>query len=798
MQKRQENTKSVKKRSAGGLASPKESSVAKGIKKSNTAGKREEFLDFQPRRQTPLNTRPNKKKKKNEPGYKSGGHKKASEYRNAVRRKEPPVRTAREFAAIDAVVAFTGLLVLAVAVFTTGIYLKSAEIKKQREAVAAVGAKLEQIGTAGEEVLVAISKVREEAEDAKDVSASEPAEYEEKELETDMDLALKMTSVEKDLKIKFTNQETGKLVGNQAFTVSLAGPESGTASDDDKDGIVYLADVAPGDYTVTVIGPDTVGGSRAAGVSGNVTVKDKIVYEQIDVADEVKKESEINVSKEDTAVHEQAPAAPKDTVEWVESTRTEVDENGEEAYEEVNKDDIPDPSGQAALPGRNDTFLSRAGEAVWFSKEGVSENDPNAHGVKKAEELHIPSSSILEEGSTTTLQAAVSPEGAEDVLVDWKVAEGSDIVSVDENGVVTGLKPGNAMIKAVARDGSGIESNLCVVMVVEKEGGSTESGSSEEKEPDGGNSGQESGDGTEASGQESVQTEPDGDGSASDDAPLKDRDGVQLYCRDGDSYREATAADYDGHDVFYRKKKGSSYRYTGWQTIGGKRYFYDKNGNPVTGDQIIQGVKYSFREDGSLDGGNVMGIDISKHNGTIDWNAVKNAGVEFVILRCGYRGSSSGVLVEDEKFQENIRGASAAGLKIGIYFFSQAINEMEAVEEASMTLSLIKNYKISYPVYIDVEAANGRADGLSAAERTKVVTAFCETVRDSGYTAGVYSNKNWFAEKVNAGEFGNYRIWLAQYTETPTYTGRYDMWQYSSRGTIPGIRGDVDLNICYR
>lgn len=346
---------------------------------------------------------------------------------------------------------------------------------------------------------------------------------------------------------------------------------------------------------------------------------------------------------------------------------------------------------------------------------------------------------------------------------------------MDEKGVITALKPGNAMVKAVARDGSGIESNLCVVMVVENENG-----------------GQETESGSESSEQ------PDESQSASGSTPLKDRNGARLYCKEGDSYREATAADYEGHDVFYRKKESVSYRYTGWQTIGGKRYFYDKNGNPVTGDQIIQGGKYSFREDGSLDGGNVMGIDISKHNGTVDWNAVKNAGVEFVILRCGYRGSASGVLVEDEKFRTNIKGATAAGLKVGIYFFSQAVNEMEAVEEASLTLSLIKGHKISYPVYIDVEAANGRADGLSAAERTKVVRAFCETVRDSGYTAGVYSNKNWFAEKMDTGAFGNYRIWLAQYTESPTYTGRYEMWQYSSRGTIPGIKGDVDLNICYQ
>lgn len=760
MQKRQESTKNVKKRTVGGVAPQKGNGGAAKSKKSNPAGKREDFLDFQPKKQAPSKAQVHNKKKK--------------EYQNGGSKKSAPVRPAREFAAMDAVVAFTGLLVLVMAVLTTGIYLSSAEVAKQKEAIAAVGKKLEQVGTAGEEILSAVARQREEAEDARDVSEAAPMEYEEKELETDMDLALKMTSVEKDLKIKFTNRETGKLVGNQAFTVSISGPVSKAASDDDKDGILYLADMTPGDYTVTVTGPDTVDGGRAAGVSGNVTVKDKIVYEQIDVADEVKKESEINASKEDTAVHEQAPAAPADTVEWVESTRMEIAENGGDAYEEVKKSDIPAPSAQAAAYG-NAPFGERTEDAVWFSKEGVSGNDGDGQDAKKVEELQIPSSSMLKSGSTTTMSVTAKPEDAADISVDWKVAEGSDIVSVDEKGVITALKPGNAMVKAVARDGSGIESNLCVVMVVENENG-----------------GQETEGGSESSEQ------PDESQSASGSVPLKDRNGARLYCKEGDSYREATAADYEGHDVFYRKKESVSYRYTGWQTIGGKRYFYDKNGNPVTGDQIIQGVKYSFREDGSLDGGNVMGIDISKHNGTVDWNAVKNAGVEFVILRCGYRGSASGVLVEDEKFRTNIKGATAAGLKVGIYFFSQAVNEMEAVEEVSLTLSLIKGHKISYPVYIDVEAANGRADGLSAAERTKVVKAFCETVRDSGYTAGVYSNKNWFAEKMDTGAFGNYRIWLAQYTESPTYTGRYEMWQYSSRGTIPGIKGDVDLNICYQ
>ncbi len=459
MQKRQESTKNVKKRTVGGATPKKGNGGAAKSKKSNPAGKREDFLDFQPKKQTPSKAQVHNKKKK--------------EYQNGGSKKSAPVRPAREFAAMDAVVAFTGLLVLVVAVLTTGIYLSSAEVAKQKEAIAAVGKKLEQVGTAGEEILSAVARQREEAEDARDVSEAAPMEYEEKELETDMDLALKMTSMEKDLKIKFTNRETGKLVGNQAFTVSISGPVSKTASDDDKDGILYLADMTPGDYTVTVTGPDTVDGGRAAGVSGNVTVKDKIVYEQIDVADEVKKESEINASKEDTAVHEQAPAAPADTVEWVESTRTEIAENGGDAYEEVKKSDIPAPSAQAAAYG-NAPFGERTEDAVWFSKEGVSGNDGDGQDAKKVEELQIPSSSMLKSGSTTTLSVTAKPEDAADISVDWKVTEGSDIVSVDEKGVITALKPGNAMVKAVARDGSGIESNLCVVMVVENENGGHE------------------------------------------------------------------------------------------------------------------------------------------------------------------------------------------------------------------------------------------------------------------------------------------------------------------------------------
>ena len=224
----------------------------------------------------------------------------------------------------------------------------------------------------------------------------------------------------------------------------------------------------------------------------------------------------------------------------------------------------------------------------------------------------------------------------------------------------------------------------------------------------------------------------------------------------------AVVADYYKYDTFYRVNENTEYKYTGWQTIDGRRYYFDKNGNKVTGEQVIQGVKYTFGSDGALNAGSgVLGIDVSKHNGNINWTEVRNSGVSYVIIRCGYRGSSTGALIEDPKFRANIQGATAAGLKVGIYFFTQAVNQIEAVEEASMTVALIKNYKISYPVFLDVEASGGRADGLDTATRTQIVNAYCQTIANSGYTAGVYANKTWLSSKLNVGALGSYKIWLA-------------------------------------
>ena len=274
---------------------------------------------------------------------------------------------------------------------------------------------------------------------------------------------------------------------------------------------------------------------------------------------------------------------------------------------------------------------------------------------------------------------------------------------------------------------------------------------------------------------------------------LKDKSGNVLYT-DANATKQATLTDYASTDTFY-----TSPQYTGWRTDGGKVYYYDANHNKITGNQVIGGVMYTFGGDGALSqsSGN-RGIDVSKYQGNIDWGAVAASGINFAIIRVGYRGSSSGALVQDPYFKKNISGATKAGIKVGLYFFTQAVNEAEAVEEASMAMSLASGYKVTYPIFIDTESAsNGRANGLSKSARTAVVKAFCQTVRNGGYKAGVYASKSWYANQLNASALNGYCIWVAQYNSSCTYSGKYDMWQYSSKGSVSGIKGNVDMNISY-
>lgn len=201
----------------------------------------------------------------------------------------------------------------------------------------------------------------------------------------------------------------------------------------------------------------------------------------------------------------------------------------------------------------------------------------------------------------------------------------------------------------------------------------------------------------------------------------------------------------------------------------------------------------------TLDGA-LFGIDVSKWNNEINWEKVKESGVTFAIIRCGYRGSQTGAIVEDPYFRANIEGATEAGIPVGIYFFTQAVSEKEGIEEASAVISLIRDYKITYPVFIDTESAggNGRADKLGIEERTKAIEAFCETIRTGKYNAGVYASKNWFKNRLDTAKMSDKNVtWLAEYNDKPTYEGKYHIWQYTSAGRIPGIEGRVDMNMSY-
>lgn len=195
-----------------------------------------------------------------------------------------------------------------------------------------------------------------------------------------------------------------------------------------------------------------------------------------------------------------------------------------------------------------------------------------------------------------------------------------------------------------------------------------------------------------------------------------------------------------------------------------------------------------------------LGIDVSKYNKDIDWARVKASGIDFAIIRAGYRGSSSGVLVEDPYFRQNLAGAKAAGVGIGVYFFTQAITTDEAREEAEAVASLVNASDLVLPVFLDVESSGnvngGRADPLDVTTRTEIVRVFCESAESLGYRAGVYANKTWMNKRLDMSALTPYTKWLAQYRAAgPTYDGDYSIWQYTSSGTVDGIAGRVDMDI---
>lgn len=191
------------------------------------------------------------------------------------------------------------------------------------------------------------------------------------------------------------------------------------------------------------------------------------------------------------------------------------------------------------------------------------------------------------------------------------------------------------------------------------------------------------------------------------------------------------------------------------------------------------------------------GIDVSYFQGDIDWERVAQSGVEFAIVRAGGRYYISGEVFEDVRFRENMEGAKAAGLEIGVYFFSQAISEEEAEEEARIVLELLRDYEVDGPVVFDWEipSSSARTHDLDSQTLTAAALAFCRLVEEAGYQPMIYTNLDWAYNNYDLSQLTEYPTWIAHYEEKPGYYYDYAMWQYTDQGAVDGIEGDVDLNI---
>jgi GH25 family lysozyme M1 (1,4-beta-N-acetylmuramidase) len=240
------------------------------------------------------------------------------------------------------------------------------------------------------------------------------------------------------------------------------------------------------------------------------------------------------------------------------------------------------------------------------------------------------------------------------------------------------------------------------------------------------------------------------------------------------------------------------YLFCGWQQMDGDTFYYDSSGEKVIGMQVIQGIGYEFDEKGILTARS--SVDVSSRNGTIDWAKVASAGIGSAWIRCGYRGASGGMLVADSNCEENIKGAINAGLDVGIYFYSQAVSEEEAIEEAQYLLDMAAKYQISSPLVLSfgyTSSFNGRADGLSPTDRSTYAGAACKVIKDADYTPMIYGNADWLGQCLELPVAGNDQFWIAQYNPELTYTGSCNIWRYTSKGTVDGIQGYVGLNMRY-
>ncbi|MGI6280404.1 MAG: GH25 family lysozyme, partial [Acutalibacteraceae bacterium] len=233
----------------------------------------------------------------------------------------------------------------------------------------------------------------------------------------------------------------------------------------------------------------------------------------------------------------------------------------------------------------------------------------------------------------------------------------------------------------------------------------------------------------------------------------------------------------------------------GWYTVDGKKYYY-QNYVPIKGWADIAGMRYYFDET-TGEKKSLCGIDVSSHQGDINWAAVKEAGIEFAFIRVGYRGYETGKINLDSKFVRNITEAKKYGIKCGVYFYSVAKDEVEAAQEANFVLAALEGYTLDLPIVIDVEHRSDRVAGLSAAQRTNNTLAFIKVIKDSGRQVMIYTGHYFYHNYLEKNRLADIPLWIAYYTDDNKKVAdvNYSYWQYTSSGKVPGISGNVDLDI---
>ena len=225
------------------------------------------------------------------------------------------------------------------------------------------------------------------------------------------------------------------------------------------------------------------------------------------------------------------------------------------------------------------------------------------------------------------------------------------------------------------------------------------------------------------------------------------------------------------------------------------RHKYDYSG------LVLEDGRYTYSENDEVV--SLTGIDISYHQGDIDWNLVAADGIDFVIIRVGYRGYESGLLNLDANFHKYVKGALNAGLDVGVYFYSQAVSAEEAIEEANFVMEQIHGYDIALPVVFDweiTESELARTNGIATHTVTECAAAFCDTISDGGYTPMVYGSRKFALMKLDMSRLAEVDFWFAEYRDghtEPSYPYDFQIWQYASDGRVNGISGDVDMNIYF-